>query len=277
MSVSRRSFLKAGLAGLTVSALPALAATAKPQVGVQLYSVRGIAGKDLAGTFKALKAMGYAGVEFAGYYGKSAKELRTILDDCGLKVCGTHIGLDQLNAANLNKTIEFAQEIGNFSMAVSWLNAGKAEEWLGFAKILNAAAEKAKGLGMSVGYHNHQHEFKDKIDGKCKFELFFDALSPDVSMQMDVGHVVSAGADPLYWLGRYPKHSVVTCHAKETYPGPGILGQVKEGSKGVDWDTFFPAVEKKGLKWYIVESEADPNTLDRVKGCIEFLKAKGRC
>ena len=277
MPVSRRSFLKAGLAGLTVSALPGFAAAAKPLVGVQLYSVRGLAEKDLAGTFKALKAMGYVGVEFAGYYGKSAKELRKMLDDCGLKACGTHIGLDQMKADKLNATIEFAQEIGNFSMAVSWLNAGKADEWKAFADVLNAAAEKAKGFGMSVGYHNHQHEFRDKIDGKCKFEIFFTQLSTDVSMQMDVGHVVSAGEDPIFWLNRFPKHQTVTCHAKETYPGPGILGQTKEGSKGVDWDTFFPAVEKKGLKWYIVESEADPNTLDRVRGCIDFLKAKGRC
>ena len=87
MQFSRRNFLKAGAAGLAMAAAPALAQGAparKIQVGVQLYSVRKRCEEDLVGTLKAIKEMGYAGVEFAGYYGKSANELKAIRGDLGL-------------------------------------------------------------------------------------------------------------------------------------------------------------------------------------------------
>ena len=54
-------------------------------IGLQLYSVRDDCAKDLPGTLKAVAKMGYSGVEFAGYYGRTAQELRRMLDENGLK------------------------------------------------------------------------------------------------------------------------------------------------------------------------------------------------
>jgi len=281
MQVSRRSFIKAGAASLALAA-PALSQAAalvgkkaKIQTGVQLYSVRKLCEKDLIGTLKAIKEMGYVGVEFAGYYGKTAKELKQILSDLGLVACGTHTGLDSIKPQNIAKTIEFNQEIGNKYLMVPGMNAKDAQGWIDFAKIFSDAAVTAKAAGMFVGYHNHQHEFKDKFDGRCKWDIFFSNASPDVCQQMDVGHVVSAGEDPVAWLKKFPNRSR-TLHAKEIYPGPGILGQVPEGKQGVKWDEVFAAAEADVTEWYIVESEADPNTLNNIRGCIEFLKSKGR-
>ena len=61
----------------------------KLPIGLQLYSVRDDCARDLAGVLQAVGAMGYAGVEFAGYYGRTASELR-------LKCCGTHSGLETI-------------------------------------------------------------------------------------------------------------------------------------------------------------------------------------
>ncbi len=278
MHFSRRSFIKAGAAGLTLAAaapLFAAAATRKIKVGVQLYSVRDLCGKDLVGTLKAIKEMGYAGVEFAGYHGKNAKELKQMLGDNGLVACGTHTGLDSILPANIAGTIAFNQEIGNKYLMVPGMKADTEQDWLDRAKEFSAAAITAKAAGMYVGYHNHQHEFKDKFNGKCKWEIFFSNASPDVCSQMDVGHVVSAGEDPVAWMKKFPKRSR-TIHAKETYPGPGILGQPEAGKPGVKWDDVFATAEADVTEWYIVESEADPNTLEKIRGCFEFLKAKGR-
>ncbi len=278
MQFSRRNFLKTGAAGFARAAVPAFAAapTRKIQVGVQLYSVRKLCEKDLVGTLKAIKEMGYAGVEFAGYYGTSAQELKKMLDDNGLVACGTHTGLDTIKPENLAKTIEFNQTIGNKYLMVPGMKVeNTAQGWVDTAKIFSGAAVTAKAAGMFVGYHNHQHEFKDKFDGKCKWEIFYSNASPDVCSQMDVGHVVSAGDDPVAWLKKFPKRSR-TLHAKEIYPGPGILGQVPEGKQGVKWDDVFATAEADVTEWYIVESEADPNTLEKIRGCIDFLKAKGR-
>ena len=87
--------------------------------------------------------------------------------------------------------------------------------------------------------------------------------------------MVAAGEDPVYWLKKFPgRHR--TLHAKEVYPGPGILGQAPQGVKGVDWDALFVAAEKDVLEWYIVESEADPKTLDKIAGGFKYLQSKGR-
>ncbi|MDD3546481.1 MAG: TIM barrel protein, partial [Kiritimatiellae bacterium] len=279
---SRRDFIKTGAAGIALTTIPPCAQAgavigkrAKPKVGVQLYSVRGLCKDDLVGTLKAVKAIGYEGVEFAGYYGKSAKELRKILDDIGLLACGTHTGLATIGPDQIAATIEFNQELGNKYLMVPGMNGPDAQKWIDLARQFSAAAETAKKAGMYVGYHNHQHEFKDKFDGKRKWEIFFDNASPDVCQQLDVGHVVSAGEDPVYWLKKYPNRSR-TLHAKEIYPGPGILGQVPEGKTGVDWDAVFAAAEADVTAWYIVETEADPKSIGNVRGCFEFLKAKGR-
>jgi len=278
MQFSRRKFVKAGAAGLALTAMPSLVLGAqkrKPQIAVQLYSVRTLCGKDLVGTLKAIKEMGYAGVEFAGYYGKNAKELKQILGDLGLVACGTHTGLDTIKPEKIQETIAFNQEIGNKFLMVPGMKAETKEDWLARAKEFSAAAVTAKAAGMYVGYHNHQHEFKTKFDGVCAWEIFFGNASTDVCIQMDVGHVVSAGEEPIKWLKKFPNRAR-TIHAKETYPGPGILGQPAEGKPGVKWDDFFAATDEDVTEWYIVESEADPNTLEKIRGCYEFLKAKGR-
>ena len=55
----------------------------KTMIGYQVYSAREDAAKDLLGTLKALKAMGYDGVEFAGFYGHTAEEVKAMLDEVG--------------------------------------------------------------------------------------------------------------------------------------------------------------------------------------------------
>ena len=104
MGLSRRDVLSwAAAAGVALVAGERLALAAKPRkapkkipIGLQLYSVRNDCAKDLPGVLRAVARMGYEGVEFAGYHGRSAKELRQLLDDNGLKCCGTHTGLNTL-------------------------------------------------------------------------------------------------------------------------------------------------------------------------------------
>src|SRR5438034_6974910 len=103
--ISRRQFLQTSAAAATsafaaTSSINLFAADSyggnKIPFALQLYSVRNECAKDLDGTVAAVAKMGYKAVEFAGYYGREAKSLRKLLDDLGLKCCGTHIGLDTL-------------------------------------------------------------------------------------------------------------------------------------------------------------------------------------
>src|SRR6266581_2480270 len=130
--ISRREFLQttgaaAAAAFAATSPINLFAADSyggnKIPFALQLYPVRNECAKDLDGTVAAVAKMGYKAVEFAGYYGRDAKSLRKLLDDAGLKCCGTHIGLDTLLGDNLAKTVEFNQTLGNKFLIVPSLPA----------------------------------------------------------------------------------------------------------------------------------------------------------
>ena len=195
---SRRDMLRLASAGAAALALPSLLradeSAKKIPIAVELYSVRTLLPKDFPGTIKALAEMGYQGVEFAGYHGRDAKpkELRKLLDDNGLKCCGTHTHLDTLEGDNLKKTIELHQILGNKFLICPYMTAKDANGWLDLAKKFNDISARAKESGMFVGYHSHQHDFQ-KLNGKTSWEIFFDNTVPEVVHQLDTGNCMQGG------------------------------------------------------------------------------------
>ena len=279
MNISRRSLLKLGAgaaAALAVGTNPIARAARRCckkriPIALQLYSVRKLAAKDPAGVIGKVAEMGYEGVEFAGYYGRSAKELRKILDTNGLKCCGTHIRLNTLQGDALKATVEFNQTLGNPFLIVSWMPPQYAESLESIketAKVYDELAEKLKEFGMRVGYHAHGGDFK-KIGGEFAWDLFFENTCDAVVMQLDIGNCLGAGGDPIATLKRFPGRSA-TIHVKE-HGGPpeAVIG---EGE--VDWKQVFEICSTTGgTEWYIIEHErgvGDP--LDNVKRCLENVR-----
>ena len=81
---------------------------------VQLYSVRDHMerGEDFLEVIKKVKEIGFDGVEFAGYFGHSAEELKAHCDSLGLEVVGTHIGIENYLPENLDETLRFHKALG---------------------------------------------------------------------------------------------------------------------------------------------------------------------
>jgi len=284
--VSRRSLLAgsiAAAAGLASGAALAAGnetrpARARPRgrsrvpVGLQLYSVRKECAGDLAGVIAAVAKMGYKGVEFAGYYDHSAKDLRKMLDDNGIVCCGTHIGIDTLLGDNLAGTIEFNKTLGNKNLIVPGLPGkytSSHQAWLDTANLFNELAEKVKADGMQVGYHNHTVEFK-AMDGELPWDTFYGNTKKEVIMQIDVGNAITGGVDPLPYLYKYPERAI-TVHVKEfSKTNPKAL--IGEGD--VCWKAFFALCEAVGgTEWYIVEYESDAYPpLESVEKCLQNLR-----
>jgi len=241
-------------------------------IGLQLYSVREDCQRDLPGTIAAVGKMGYDGVEFAGYYDRSAQDLRKLLDDNGLVCCGTHTGLETLLGDNLAKTIEFNKTIGNKYLIVPGLpekNRSSHQAWLDSAKLFNELAEKVKPQGMLVGYHNHGVEFQ-AMDGELPWDTFFGNTSKDVVMQLDIGNAMSGGADPLPYLYRYPERAV-TVHVKE-FSKTNDKALIGEGD--VPWKAFFALCKAVGnTEWYIIEQESYAfKPLECADRCLKNLR-----
>lgn len=271
-NVSRRTILKSGLAACAgVYSLEAIAKGAEEMkkakkeipVGLQLYTVRKECEKDFPGTIAAVGKMGYAGVEFAGYYNTRAQDLRKILDDNGLKCCGTHTQLDTLLGDKLAGTIEYNKVIGNKFLIVPWLDPNKyttKAAWLETAKVFNEIAEKVKAAGMVVGYHAHAGDFKPVRreasltgEGEIPWDILFGNTSKNVIMQLDTGNAIQGGGDPVACLKKYPGRSI-TIHIKE-YSKTNPKAFIGEGD--VKWKEVFELCESTGgTEWYIIEEES---------------------
>jgi sugar phosphate isomerase/epimerase len=276
-ALTRREFLGAvGAAGVTlglgVAPLTQAAASKKIPVGLQLYSVREQCTADLPGTLAAVSKIGYRAVEYAGYYGRSAKDLRKLLDDNGLVACGTHTPYESVQGDKLKETVEFNRTIGNKFLIVPWMNEAKSkQEWLDRAKLFNEIADQVKPDGMWVGYHAHSHDFK-QVEGVTAWDLFFGNTKAEVVMQLDTSNCCEGGADPVAVLKKYPGRAR-SIHLKAFGGGPdAVIGEDK-----VDWPSVFAFCETKGkTQWYVLEHESGKDPLDAVRRSYEALKKMGK-
>ena len=248
----------------------------KIPIGVQLYSIRDDCARDLPGTLAAVAEMGFDGVEFAGYYGYTAKDLRKLLDDNGLKCCGTHTRLDSLLGDEFEATVEFNEMIGNRYLVVPSLPPERRSSnaaWRETGALFSQIAENLAPYKMLTGYHNHAVEF-EIVDGEAGFDAFFGNAHPAVIMQLDIGNAMHGGADPLDYLRRYPKR-LNTVHLKEySASKPEVL----LGDGDVPWAKVFEICEGVGnTEWYIIEQETYPvSPLESIQRCRQALKQLGR-
>ncbi len=249
---------------------------AKIPIGLQLYSIREDCQKDLPGMLKKVAKMGYDGVDFAGYYGYEAKEVRKMLDDLGLPVCGAHLQLNLFEGDELKKTVEFQRILGNKYLIVPGLPEERRNSraaWQETARIFNEIAEKLEPEGMLTGYHNHSIEFQP-MDGELPWDTFFGNTKKEVIMQLDTGNVLHGGADPGPFLEKYPGRAI-TVHLKE-YSKTNNKALIGEGD--TRWDDIFKSCETVGdTEWYIVEQESYAYPpIECVDRCLKALRDMGK-
>ena len=150
-------------------------------IAIQLYTVRDQAAADFEGTLKAIKAMGYEGVEFAGLHGKTAAEVKAMCAEIGLTPISAHVPYYDMIADPKGVLSDYA-EIGCKYVAIPYLTPECRPGTDGFAKVVENAemlGKVAKELGMTLLYHNHDFEF-EKIDGKYALEVLYDTVPADL-------------------------------------------------------------------------------------------------
>ena len=272
MKLTRRDMLRMGIAAAASGTLgfPSFAAAAFKDIPVclQLYTVGGVS-DDPAKRMADVAAMGYKGVEYAGFGGYDAKELRKFQDDAGLFCNGSHSGRDAIeNLDNLKKAIDFHKELGAKFIICPGMGNDGVDGWKQAGENFAKAAEIAKPYGIYVGYHAHQPDFDiiDEKNGLSSWEIFADASGDDVMLQIDLGHCVNKGADPYKLIEKYPGRSKTT-HIKES--DGKIIGEGR-----VDWKRALTLLESVGgAETYTIEYEAD---LDRMEAARLDIEAFNR-
>ena len=241
---------------------------------LELYSVRDELQKDMWGTLRKVKKMGYDAVEFFGHYNWTAQEVKAALEDTGLICCSWHTPWEYVQPSSIISTISYNKVIGNTDIVVPGLPTERTcckEAWLETAKLFNDISCKLADYGMHLGYHNHSAEFID-MEGDTPWHYLFDNTD-DVGMQLDNGNALSAGrhVDIYSEIVRYPGKAK-TVHLKPYSFEKGYDTMI--GEDDIDWGKFIGLCnEHHDIMWFIVEYESEKlhSQLDGVKHCINAL------
>jgi sugar phosphate isomerase/epimerase len=295
--LSRRSFLVSAGAGLAAGSLVSRTAFgAHPghiPLGIQLWTVKDEAAKDLEGTLRKVYAAGFREIEFAGFYGKTAAEIGKLMKDIGFSLVSMHANAGDISKKG-DQIIADAKTLGLKYVVCSspgvapekeklpWEERMKSvdlNDWKWNADLFNKFGKQVSDAGMTFGYHNHSAEFK-KFDGQTAFDyLFANTDAKHVKIELDIGWVVVAQEDPIALLNKY-QGRVVALHVKDVAKR-GADGKepasVALGEGVVDWKKVLGTAKANGVKAFFYEQEA-PYTrpvLESVKISGEYLQKLG--
>ncbi len=294
-AVSRRSFVKTAAA--CAAMLRAGSALANPlglPIGLQLYSVRDRLPKDYLGTLRQLAAIGYQEVEGAGFFGRSAADVKQAMDQAGLRCVSAHYSMAQLKQ-QLDETIQFGHDLGlqyivcsspssphpDQARGKNWEESIKSmsqSDWKWNADQLNQIGEKMKAAGIQCGYHNHYLEFY-KHDGFMGYDVLLHSTDPKlVTMEMDCGWVVIGGQRPEDYLRRYPNRFSML-HAKQFKlqswkPGTEPIS-TEMGTGSIDYKSIFTAAKHASIRHIFIEQEQYPDMpeMEALKADADWMKA----
>ncbi|MDR7121908.1 sugar phosphate isomerase/epimerase [Rheinheimera soli] len=247
----------------------------EPQLSVQLWSVKDAMQADFEGTLTKLAAMGFQGVEFAGFFGKYANDaagLKAFLNSLGLKASGAHVPFEKFSTEQFDATVAFYKALDCHYLIIPMdQRAFTVEGAKAVAADLAAVQEKLTPLGMQVGYHNHKPEMLGDA-GKTPWDLIGKNTNSKVILQQDVGWTEVAGKDPVDFIKAYPGRTVTT-HYKASAPEPGNTEDPIIGKDTTDWKALITANKTiGGTQWLVVEQESYPAGMTPMQSVEASLK-----
>ena len=273
------------------------------KVGLQLYSVRDKMEKDMEATLKAVKEMGYDCVEFAGYFGKSAEEVKTLLDNIGLECISAHQTYDVF-LDKPEENVKYLKTIGAKFCAIPWMGIECQKGKPGFEKAVEEIKKVAtllKDNGITMLYHNHDFEF-EKYEDKYLFDWLYETVGLDLlKPEIDTCWVKYAGEEPCRYLEKYADDLDVV-HLKDfvckEFAGGPVYALIDNSGKenktqknqednefrfkhlggGLqDFEEILSAVKKTNAEYVIVEQDKwyDDDSLELARKSREYLKSLG--
>ena len=246
------------------------------QIAYQLYSARKETLADLKKVLKSLNKLGYDGVEFAGFCGYSAQEIKKMLADAGLEAASSHVPVKDLKE-DLGNIIAYHKKIGCRYIAIPYLEESQRPGKPGFAdtiRFISETGRKCRKEDLRLLYHNHDFEF-EKVSGMYGLDFLFAAV-PEKWLQTEIDTCWAdySGVDPAAYLLKYAGRAPFV-HLKD-YVGSrgastpyGLIGSEEShpdkeivafeyrpfghGSQNVD--ALLDAAARSGTEWLIIEQD----------------------
>ena len=230
------------------------------RVGLQLYSLRDDARRDLERTLADIAAAGYRDVELLGSFRNfdtAPARVRQILDRNGLRAPSTHVNGSALD--DLERQLDDAQTLGHQYLIVASLpiqGTPTLDDYRRWADRLNEAGRRARTRNVWVGFHNHAGDFT-LVDGMVPYDLLVERSDPSlVRMQLDTGNIAMAGRDPLDYMKRFGAR-YWSFHIKDV-PRLGAPSDTDLGKGVIDFRRLLASIDDIDQKLLFVEQETYP-------------------
>jgi len=223
------------------------------KVGLQLYTVRDDAARAPERTIARVGAFGFEGVELHDLYGAAATTVRGWLDASGLAAAGWHSGLPEIEDS-LDELVDRLGILGTRQLTLSWVDApDDAAGADALAERVLAAAERVRGRGLAFGFHNHWGELRVLDGGQSFLDRLLAAPAGLVDLELDLGWIWDAGADPVELLHRAAGRCPLV-HVKDfSERGRRAFAPVGDGKVG--YERVIPAALAAGAEWLLVEQD----------------------
>lgn len=238
------------------------------KLGLQLYTLRDSYGnaQEFKAVLKKVKELGYEGVEFAGYAGMKAEELKQFLDGISLEPISSHQSLQDLEE-NLEDVITYNKTLGCQYIVCAYAPTTTKEEVDKVRKVMSNASKAVKDNGMELLYHNHSNEFVPLEDGSIPLDL----IAEHCNLELDTYWVFHAGVESCHYIKNHAS-KISLIHLKDgDFEGhPCAIGEGYNNIKGIR-----AMAEEIQTKWLIVENDTPaPDGISDIGRSIRYLKGE---
>jgi len=244
----------------------------RDQISLQLYTVREETARDMPATLRRISEIGYPAVEFAGYGNLAPQDLKTILDDLGLRTSGAHVPLDSW-ATDPETVLADMQALDCAHAVLPSAPAELREDETSVARLaedLNRWGELCRREGVALSYHNHDFEFAP-LGAMTMWDVLIRETDPAlVGLELDLYWVKYAGTDPETVL-RDVGDRVSLVHLKDMAPDD-TLSDLPVGEGTLPWTTLLQAADAAGVEWYIAEQDNPRDALEDVRISFRYLQ-----
>ena len=242
------------------------------QISLQLYTVREETAGDMAGTLRRISEIGYPAVEFAGYGGLSPQNLKTILDDLGLRASGAHVPFDSWETVpeaiiSDMRTLDCAHAI--LPMAPLEYRGDEAAV-ARLAESLNRWGELCRQGEVTFSYHNHDFEFAP-LGESTMWDVLVRETDPEiVRLELDLYWIKYGGADPETVL-RDVGDRVSLVHLKDMAPDH-TRSDLPVGEGTMPWNELLQAADAVGAQWYVAEQDNPRDAFEDVRISLQSMR-----
>lgn len=322
--MKRRNFLRSASAVGAVTMLPQVEVFGwlgskknlplLEDIGLQLFSVPLLLEKDFSQGIRFLAEMGYRKLELygpypfsadsanerwktlaprlgfsgSGFFGHTASDLKSIVDEYQITIPSIHTDLDTLE--NNLEDLAKASETINFDYVIlPALPADKRtsmEDYKRTSDLFNKIGKKATELGIKFAYHNHGYGLSE-LEGQIPMQYIIEHTDKDwVYFEMDLFWTTAGRADPLDYLEKYPGRyhlmHIKDMKEKRTFSGDGgdpsqwmemfpLMCSAGDGILALD--NIIPKAMESGVIHFIVEQDMVPQPEIALKKSIDYLRS----